>query len=406
LAAWAYQWSSQVSYRAPAPDTGTANMFAGAAVLWLELGASSTLFGSHADLLSRVTAELADLRYSATLALAPTPEGAALLARAAGGGDPVRVFSLDELRARIAPLPLHWLALAPPVITALKSSGLCRIGEVLALSADAVARRFGPQTSLHLRQLCGTAPDPRVAWHLPAMYRTRHEFSCDIRDSIALLFPLQRLLREFQGYLRATDRAVQRFTLRFAHYRRSESVLELGLSQPSRDAAQLTQLVRERLAATVLPAPVAALTLEALEFTTPAVLQHDFFGTAAERAQQCQQVLDRLMARLGAQNVQHLRLTDEHRPERAWSFAAAQGSAAAEPATGPPDARPCWLLTEPRRIDTPARVLSGPERIESGWWDDGEMVRDYYRASAATGGQLWVFQDLRDGDWYLQGLWS
>jgi hypothetical protein len=32
------------------------------------------------------------------------------------------------------------------------------------------------------------------------------------------------------------------------------------------------------------------------------------------------------------------------------------------------------------------------------------VERDYYRSAGADGESLWVYQDRRDGKWYLQGL--
>jgi protein ImuB len=51
-------------------------------------------------------------------------------------------------------------------------------------------------------------------------------------------------------------------------------------------------------------------------------------------------------------------------------------------------------------------LLHGPERIESGWWDGGDVRRDYYSTRSGEGAQLWVFHDRRAGEWYLQGLWA
>jgi protein ImuB len=48
----------------------------------------------------------------------------------------------------------------------------------------------------------------------------------------------------------------------------------------------------------------------------------------------------------------------------------------------------------------------GPERIESGWWDGGDVRRDYYRASNPQGAMLWVYRDLRSQAWYLQGIFG
>jgi protein ImuB len=392
LAAWAYQWSSLISYHLPDGP-----------LLWLELGASHTLFGGHAALLATLEAGLTQLGYSHVCALAPSPTAAALLTQV---GEERCVSTRAQLCSRLEMLPLSLLALPQAVLAALQSAGLRRIGQVLALPAAAIARRFGPETSLYLRRLTGAASEPRSAWRVPPTYRARFEFDSAVPDTGALLFPLRRLLLEFQGYLRGRDCAVLRFALGFEHYRHPASGVTIGMSAPARDAAQFLLLARERLQAVVLPAPVSALRLEALEFTAASVVQADFFGSDAQQLQQLQQLqllLDRLQARLGEGQVHGLRQQADYRPERAWRLVAPQPATAAAAAA---PARPCTLLHSPRRIEPPARLLSGPERIESGWWDGADARRDYYVARAEDGARLWVFHDLAQGGWYLHGLWT
>ncbi|HWW20844.1 MAG TPA: DNA polymerase Y family protein [Steroidobacteraceae bacterium] len=394
LAAWAYQWSSQVSYHLSDPP-----------LLWLELGASHRLFGGYAALMTRLEAGLTQLGYQHACALAPSAHGAALLTQLERQRC---VYTRAQLRLRLEPLPLRLLELPSEITDALHSAGLRSIGQLLRLPATAIARRFGPQTSVYLRRLLGQQSDPRPSWQLPPTYHARCEFGCELRDTTAMLFPLQRLLLEFQGYLRGRDCAVQRFTLRLEHYRHPASELIIGLSAPGREAAQFLQLVRERLHDLVLPAAVSGLALEAHEFTSPSVVQADFFGSNAQQLQQLQLLLDRLRARLGTDHVQGLQPEADYRPERAWSFA--------PPATTQHDhngvaqdqqpARPCFLTTDLQRVAPPARLLSGPERIESGWWDRADAARDYYIAEGQDGARLWVFRDLSNGGWYLQGLWT
>ena len=404
LAAWAYQWSSHVSI-----DAGQST--APPASLWLELSASGGLFGSHTALITNIQTELTQLRHRFALGLAPTPEGAALLARAATDAqldthDALRVWTLAELRTRVTSLPLSLLALDADVLHALHGAGLRTVGQVLSLPAAAMARRFEPAASRYLQQLLGEIPDPRAAWQLPQIYRTRVDFDDDLHDTVALLFPLQRLLQEFQGYLRATDRAVQRFTLQLQHRRAPASQVNIGLSQPGRDASQLTLLVRERLSTLVLAEPITALILEALEFVAPHIVQADFFGNDAQRLQDLRHALDRLSARLGAQQIQRLQLRADHRPEYAAATVTTFTDGASTAVESQQSPRPCWLLPEPRRIPTPTAMLRGPERIEGGWWDGDDVMRDYYVVRGAAGERLWVFQDLHDGQWYLQGLWA
>ena len=54
--------------------------------------------------------------------------------------------------------------------------------------------------------------------------------------------------------------------------------------------------------------------------------------------------------------------------------------------------RPVWLWPEPQPLHEraagplldgrPLQLLAGPERIESGWWDDELAARDYFIAAA------------------------
>ena len=102
----------------------------------------------------------------------------------------------------------------------------------------------------------------------------------------------------------------------------------------------------------------------------------------------------------------------DHRPERAWRSSPPAGTAPLEPGIGPE--RPLWLLRVPLCLGSPVdpapgslAIVGGPERIESGWWDDNEYCRDYYTAICPHGRRLWIFRDLKqDSGWYLHGLFG
>ena len=58
------------------------------------------------------------------------------------------------------------------------------------------------------------------------------------------------------------------------------------------------------------------------------------------------------------------------------------------------------------------KLISGPERIEAGWWDDGAITRDYFIAENNLGQLLWIYcehdpaRENKKKDWYLQGLFG
>ncbi|MEQ1829201.1 MAG: hypothetical protein ABL921_24775, partial [Pirellula sp.] len=48
-------------------------------------------------------------------------------------------------------------------------------------------------------------------------------------------------------------------------------------------------------------------------------------------------------------------------------------------------------------------MATGPERIDSGWWQGATQQRDYYRLELANGSWIWVYLDRRERTWYLHG---
>jgi protein ImuB len=78
-----------------------------------------------------------------------------------------------------------------------------------------------------------------------------------------------------------------------------------------------------------------------------------------------------------------------HRPERVVT----DEQSLPRTDTAPTLLRPGWLLPQPTPLrDRVQRVLAGPERIESGWWDDGDIRRDYYLVETASGQRAWAFR--------------
>ena len=104
--------------------------------------------------------------------------------------------------------------------------------------------------------------------------------------------------------------------------------------------------------------------------------------------------------------VYGLHAVPEHRPEKAWSKGP-EGSG--RPTELPREARPLWLLQKPVAIEArkdTLQLVSGPERIESGWWDEQDVARDYYTAKNGDGQKLWVFRVRRTRSWFLHGLFG
>lgn len=402
LAAWAYRYGSELIWELAEADE---DYGLPCACVWVEIGASLNLYGGLEGLLADFSHTFPETGHHGVAGVAPTPEAALLLARAGGA----RVADPAQLAAALSPLPLAALPLAPETRTALTNVGLSTLGDLLPLPAAAVARRYGRALVLYLDSLLGRRPDVRPRYRLPAKYQRRFDLLSEVEHAEGLLFPLQRLTRELADYLRARDTGLQEFRLVLHHGRGSggraqaDTTLVLRLATPGRDSERLLRVIREQLARQPLPAPVRTLRLHAEQFIEPAAGQRDLF--ADPRSDEAWgQLLEKLVARLGDDAVTALGLADDHRPERCWR-ATPSDAPPAPPLPPPAVARPVWLIDPPRPLPSPPPCLGEAERIEGGWWDGGDVVRDYYQADL-HGGRLWVFQERSSRSWYLQGIWA
>lgn len=390
LAAWCYQYSSQVC------------LLPGRAALTLEAGASRRLFGSPETLSRELDAALLRMGYHARSGSAPTPEAAQLAARHG-----LHLAQAAELRRDLGPLPLDSLHLPAAQRAALAKTGFSTVGELLRLPRKALARRMGPATVDYLDRLTGSRPDPLKTWQAPARFSTTLDLAPEITGSQALLFPLRRLVSELCGTLRGSDHGVQamEFHLRLDRGDQPEMILRLGLQQPTRSEEHILLLLRERLERLILPAPVRAIRLEAGALLPYDARQDGLFEDDPDGStQSLAPLLERLQARLGWDAVQGLKGVEDHRPERSWATRKPD-----EPAPcAPMPHRPVWLFAHPRRCRIEDyRVLAGPERIETGWWDGHDCRRDYFVVRDCQGSMLWAFHEHKPRPgWYLQGMFS
>jgi protein ImuB len=388
LAAWSYQYSSQVAV--PEDRAG----------LLLEIAASERLFGPPEGLGGRLARELGQLGYHAMAGSAPTPEAAWLAA-----GEGLHIAGRGEIRRQLGPLPLRRLHLDRPQLLAMERMGFRRLRDLLRLPRKALTRRFGPALPDYLERLTGSKPDPRRLYQPPDRFSSRLELPAEIHSCQALLFPLRRLLDELCGVLRGSDTAVQSLRITLRHEDHGDSLLELGLQSPTRSGERLLLVLRERLERLRLPQAVREIRLDAprlLRFS--AGQQTLFHDTPAEQHQDIERLAERLQARLGSQSVRGLAAVEDHRPEYSW-----RPRALDEPAGSTALAhRPAWLLPKPRRCAIEEyEILAGPERIESGWWDGRDCRRDYFIVRDAHGSILWAFREYKPRrGWYLHGIFA
>jgi protein ImuB len=408
LAGWAAQFTPGVALEWP---DGLA----------LEVSGSLKLFRGLGRIAACLRAGCARMGFTARIAGAPTARGASWLARA---GSEVLVDDPAALPEALAGLPVRIMTGDRDALEALAAVGATRVGDVAALPRAGLARRFGRALVDDLDRALGRAPDPRSFYVPPAEFRARLELPAEVTQADALLFAAKRLFVQLEGFLAARAGGVQRLALRLYHREAQATEVAIGLVAPARDAAHFAQLARERLGGLALPEAVRAIALEAGDVVPLVGEALALFDDGAAAPGDWPKLVERLRARLGGPAVHGLMVAAEHRPERA-----SQAGDAGTPAPGRASAaepprfglRPFWLLPAPQplaELDAaphrggPLKLLAGPERIESGWWDEAEVARDYFVAETPERALVWVYRERRPagegvaGGWFLHGLFA
>jgi len=388
LAAWAYRFSSQVSLKYPR-------------VLMMEIESSLGLFGPWPVFEKRLRDELSALGFHHRIVVAPNPAAARMLTNVHDG---LAVTTRESLHHALALMPIDRIGLSREVATAFSRMGLHTLQQVLALPRNTLARRFPAQVLLHLDTLLGERALALECYLPPDFFDTRIELNFDVESHQALLFPLKRLISDLAVFLAGRDSGVQRFSLHLEHVEGKDTVVPVGLLSAERDAAMLFELARGRLEQIQVPSPVRAVRLLARDLPSFVPAHRELFDERPQQALPWEQLRERLRARLGDEAVNGLRAHADHRPECAWQ-PGLESKSAGPLLTAP---RPGWLLRQPVPLDeSGVRILAGPERIESGWWDGGDVRRDYFLVETRSGQRAWAYQTVgEDGSLLLQGWFA
>jgi protein ImuB len=421
LAAVAYRYSSEVSLLPHA--------------IVLEVSRSMGLFGPWPRLEAMLRADLTALGFRHRITAAPTPHAAHVLA---GVSDGQAVLTPDTLRRALQGVPIGKSRLPAAATEALPGMGIRTLGQLLGLPRDGLRRRFGAELLAALDRLTGELPAGLDAYRPPDVFDLRIELMHEVENIASLVFPLRRITGDLAAYLAGRDGGVQRFVLRLEHRDGKVTEVPVGLLTPEREPGMLFELACGRLDQVQLPEPVLAMRLIARELPPFVPGGRDLFDERPANAVPIEQLRERLRARLGDRAVHQLDSTTDPRPERAQAIAGQSpcgsgfsrdafaftnpqspipnpGSKASrlkplpqQPLPQSDGPRPTWLLDRPIPLrGTAPRILAGPERLETGWWDGGEVCRDYYVVETSLGQHAWAFcAPGEQAGWMLQGWFA
>jgi protein ImuB len=418
----------------------------------VDVTGTELVHGSEPGLVARALEDLRGFGHEARAAIAATPLAALALAcegtleanlspRGACGaaGFASRnsrwvIAPPGETVRALRPLSPRALGLAADLLGTLAELGIRTLDELLRLPRSSLPARF-PSLLATLERSLGERPHELEPVSFPEEVRERLAFEGGTDRFEDLVAALEELARRVLARFAAEGRAPRALELVFERELPGPervSILPLELAAPVGTLEGLRGILRERLERFDLAHPVVSLELRVLEAATLRERQGLLFSArdASSSGEDLAVLLARLEGRLGPERVVRAELVPDHRPERAFVYVPTSGDRRSrkdlskERPAPPAGARPARVFRRPipltvevdprgsprrfrfRGQDQAVARAQGPERLETGFWDGAEIRRDYWILSGEDGRELWVFEELAMGRWFLHGVFE
>jgi len=403
LSHWAYRFTSLVSIY----NDHT---------LLLEVGKSINLFNNLEHLLNLVKHDLSSFQIETKFGLAATPKAAYVVS-----------FSRQTQLVQSAPKTLNYAAIEhldidSRIIRKLHHCGFKTLKCIQAIPNAELGSRFGKEFVYYLEQLWGHLADPQIAALPPETFHASVDFSEPIRNLAWIQQQLERLLGDLTEFIKLRQLVCRSFTWRF--YRENNKLLKtvtIGLSAKQNTQSVFQELTQLKLAETQLDWEFSCIELTSVQLVPIQLFNDDLFEPQ-ENQQQFNQLVDKLISRLGHTALFRVHPEPEQLPELANGRKHAITEGVKEKQTNygtrcsiePFKDEPLWLLEQPKRLaqqeqqpifEGPLTIIHGPNRISSHWWAKLQS-RDYFIVRQRSGRLLWVFFERGKRSWYLHGLFA
>lgn len=383
--------------------------------IWIDITGVAHLFSGEALLLADLCGRLQRFGITARAAAADTFGAAHALARFAprasshNTAHDIFIAPPGCVRRHLSRLPVGALRLNADDTITLRRLGLATIGQLYDLPRTSVERRFRARKAFaavleRLDMALGAKPEPKRALREPPILHVQRSWPDPLISAETIEAETGRLAEDLAAALDAAGLGCS--AARLSLYRADGTVSEtmIATSQPTRNAAHLMRLFREKFGAIdagfgIDIAAMEAVRASGIETSQGALTAADSTALTADPAH----LVDRLTNRLGALSVRCLAPRETHIPERAQTLVpalsirrdvhiASSDERAREPRLWPQPRhglapRPLMLLPRPERIDVMAEIpegapmhfkwrrlshrvvrADGPERIAPEWW--------------------------------------
>lgn len=394
--------------------------------LILDVSGCTHLWGSEESYLKNIINRIKGFGFHVRAAMADTIGAAWAITRY--GKIKAIIKSGEEAEALIT-LPPIALRLDIEILERLHKLGLYQIGSFMNMRRSVLRRRFGQQLLLRLDQALGHEEE-RIEPIIPTEpYLERLTCIEPIQTKTGIEIALERLLEALCRRLQKEGKGLR--IASFKGYRIDDKTEQISIitNHPSNNTRHLFKLFELKIG-TIEPAlGIELFILEASKVEDVVSLQQTFWtANSSLESKEVAELLDCLQSKFG-NDIVHRYLPDEHHlPERSIKPAI---SLKDKPTTIWCDKlRPIQLLSEPQPIEVTAPIPDYPpmnfryknklykvakadacERIESEWWLDGGLHRDYYVVEDQEGNRYWLFRlghysEEETPAWFMHGFFA
>ena len=390
----------------------------------LEVSGSLSLFKGPRRLLRRIHITLDNMGIRARAGMAPTAQGAWILASQTQTRRR-RVLRKQSLARCLDPLPVHVLPAAVPHLEWLSGIACSTLGQLQNLPRSGLQQRSSPLLMQAIDAAYGRTEQYFPWFEAPETFSQHYELLQHIEHTNAVLVVAQRLIEQLCGWLHARQLALHALVLSLHHekgrHAQSPTLIPLRLSAASWLVEDFLNVLGEQLQTVTLKAPVISIGLTVSQTAPRPAASASLFPEPSQWLRQEHRLLDLLRARLGDDHILQPQPRASYLPERAngWAPVNDRSPDAATPPRLGAQSRPFWLLPFPVPLvthgDHPVykgsrlRLIQGPERLETGWWTDtGHELRDYFVAQDSHGARYWIYREREslDACWFLHGLFA
>ena len=374
-------------------------------VFWLDASGLEHLYPSLAAWMEGLSFDLCEMGFRPKCSIGFSRFGTYTAAKCLKGH---HLFtSSEEERETVDQAPLSILPLTPKIAGWLRKLGVNTVSSFLRLPSGAVRTRFGREAE-HLHSLASgvfTLPLQHKDWKEP--FQVGRVFSSEISDVIRLIeeadLLLSRLISRIvdeKGLLRKIE-----LTLTLDDGREIEQVILP--TQPTREHKLLSTLIRLRLETLSLSGSVVGLRMNGARVESKH-FQVSLFPSGRRRDLSAgSHAFALIRAEYGNDAVQRAVLNDSHLPEERFSWRSMK-----EPAFPCPrvDAGNMEMRLVRRHFDADKlfektftyHPCGGPFVVNSGWWDR-PVRREYHYMEGERDGLVWIYRDLLNSRWTIQG---